>query len=51
MVIYFIPHKPPESVESNETKSLFSNKNYLKTVLVFCLIALVQFGYRILIAL
>ena len=51
MVIVYIPHRPSEHTASSESKSLLRNKNYLLSVGFFFMLALVQFGYRILIAL
>lgn len=51
MIAKFIQHKNPEPTNSSHTRGLFSNRNFIITLSVFSALALVQFSYRILIAL
>ena len=51
LVVLYVPYKRPEPSSASEKLTLLSNKNYLISVGIFCVLALVQFGYRILMAL
>ncbi|OMJ76315.1 hypothetical protein SteCoe_24341 [Stentor coeruleus] len=51
LILYFVPYKAPEQSNTQDKKSLFTNKNYLTSLFIFGFIAIVQFAYRILMTL
>ena len=51
MISIFIPYKPSTHTASSSAKSLVYNTNYIKVIIVFCFVALVQIGYRLIFSL
>lgn len=48
LVWYCLPSTKPKVEKSQSYKSLFSNKDYLYTICIFGILALMQFGFRLL---